>query len=159
MKKIYLALAVIGLALGSCSKKVYNPYSDSEVVAHPTQGSVTLSGKGDEVENNRKDEGKSVAVKLAHKKALQQLFYFGFTGTDFKNPMIREGKSVEDKHKAYFDEFWNKGYERFVTNSSSTFYDCKGSKKCISAVSVFTVNYNMLRKEFENNKIINKIGF
>lgn len=158
MKKIFLALAVISLTLGSCSKKMYNPYSDSEVIEYKTQGSVTLRGVGDEVEG-KKGKGEIVALKLAHKKALQQLFYLGFTGTDFKNPMIRAGKSVEDKHKAYFDQFWNKGYERFITNSSASYYSCSQMKNCVSAVSVFTVNYNMLRKELEDNKIINKIGF
>ncbi|NGY38418.1 hypothetical protein FQU23_012960 [Flavobacterium sp. XN-5] len=158
MKKIYLALVVLGLTLASCSKKMYNPYSNSEVIKHSTQGSVTLRGTGDEVDN-KKGKGEIVALKLAHKKALQQLFYLGFTGTDFKNPMIRAGQSVEDKHKAYFEQFWNKGYERFITNSTVTYYNCVQKQNCISAMSVFTVNYNMLRKELEDNKIINKIGF
>ncbi|EDM44318.1 hypothetical protein SCB49_04795 [unidentified eubacterium SCB49] len=159
MKTLQLTVLALLLVLGSCSTtKVYNPHSDSSVIAHDTQGAVTLRGYGPEVES-KKGKGDRNAVKLAQKKALQQLFYFGFVGTDFKNPMIRKGESVETKHKAYFDKFWESGYLRFVTDSKDTLYECKDEKNCVSASSVFTINYNMLRKEFENNKIINKIGF
>lgn len=164
MKKLHLALVLVAtLILGSCSKKVYtapapkmmkNPYSISEVISHNVQGAVVLRGVGDETQ-----DGKDAAVKLAHKKALQQLFYLGYVGTDFKNPMIREGQMIENTHKAFFDKFWDNGYERFITGTTSTFYSCKVENNCTTAVSEFTVNYNMLRKELENNKIIKKIGF
>lgn len=158
MKKIYLTVVLFSLLLGSCAKKMYSPYSDSQVINHATQGSVTLKGYGDEVDG-KKQKSKEDAVRMAHKKAIQQLLYFGFVGTDFKNPIIREGISVENKHKAFFDKFWNGGYELFVTNSKDEFYDCVEKSNCVSAVSVFTLNYNMLRQELEKNNIINKIGF
>ena len=158
MKKIILAIAVVALTLTSCKSTFTSPYSDSQVIEHSTQGSVTLRGTSDEIEGGKKDIGYN-ATKAAHKKALQQLFYFGFVGTDFKNPMIREGIGVETKHKAFFDQFWNGGYERFVTDSKTEFYDCEQKSKCTVATSTVTVNYNMLRKELENNKVLNKIGF
>ncbi|WP_121965545.1 hypothetical protein [Myroides sp. N17-2] len=158
MRKIYFTIVVISLLLGSCAKKMYSPYSDSQLVNHTTQGSLTLRGIGNEVDG-KNGKAKEEAIKLAHKKAIQQLLYFGFVGTDFKNPIIREGVAVESKHKAYFDKFWSSGYQRFVTDSKSDFYDCAQKSNCVSAVSVFTLNYNMLRKELEDNKIINKIGF
>ncbi len=158
MKKIYLTVAFAALTLTSCKTTLSSPYSDSEVVSHPTQGAVVLRGTSDEIDGKKKEIG-TKARRAAHKKALQQLFYFGFVGTDFKNPMIREGISVETKHKAFFDKFWEGGYERFITDSKTEFYGCKNKSKCATATSTFTVNYNMLRKELEDNKIINKIGF
>lgn len=162
MKKIYLLLTAITiLTFSNCSpKKVYGkiPYSISEVVSHPTQGAVRLRGVGDEVKS-KAGSGNGKALKSAHKKAIQQLFYLGYVGTDFKNPMIRQGQSVEDKNKAFFDKFWDTGYERFITENQVEYYSCAVEKECVQAVSTFTLNYNMLRKELENNKIINKIGF
>lgn len=158
MKKIYLVAALVALTFTSCKSTLTNPYSNSEVISHPTQGAVVLRGTSDEIDGN-KNEISGKARKAAHKKALQQLFYFGYVGTDFKNPMIKEGITVETKHKAFFDGFWESGYERFITDSKTEFYGCSQKKKCTTATSTFTVNYNMLRKELENNKIINKIGF
>ena len=160
MKKIgMLLLATALLFSAGCSKKLYvTPYSDSSVIKHDAQGLVTLRGVSDEF-LDKKGEGKEEAVKGAHKKALQQLFYMGYAGTDFKNGMIRKGISVETQHKAFFDKFWAGGYKQFVTNSNSKFYGCAAEKKCVSAVSEFTVNYNALRTELEKNKVLNKIGF
>lgn len=158
MKKIYLAALLVALTLGSCGTKVTSPYTDSAVISHPTQGAVVLRGIGEEVDGKKK-ELELKARRAAQKKAIQQLLYFGFVGTDFKNPIIKEGISVETKHKTFFDKFWNGEYERFITDGKTEFYTCKNKSNCSSAVSVFTLNYNMLRKELESNKIINKIGF
>lgn len=158
MKKIYLATLLVALTLGSCGTKVASPYTDSAVISHPTQGAVILRGIGEEIDGKKKEQ-ELKSRRAAQKKAIQQLLYFGFVGTDFKNPIIREGISVETKHKAFFDSFWNGGYERFITDAKTEFYHCEKKSNCTSAVSVFTLNYNMLRKELEANKVINKIGF
>lgn len=157
---ILFSMAIVLLFSFSCSKKIYvNPYSDSAVIKHDAQGLVTLRGVSDEYPIAKKDEGKEIALKNAHKKAIQQLFYMGFAGTDFKNGMIRKGISVETQHKAFFDKFWDAGYKQFITNSDVKFYGCKANKNCVSAVSEFTINYNALRAELEKNKVLNKIGF
>ncbi|WP_164112183.1 MULTISPECIES: hypothetical protein [Sphingobacterium] len=158
--KLIVLMAIGLLCATGCSKKLYtNPYADSAVLKHDTQGLVTLRGVSDDFPNNKKNEGQQVALKNAHKKALQQLFYMGFPGTDFKNGIIRKGISVETQHKAFFDKFWAGGYQQFVTQSNAKFYGCADNKKCVSAVSEFTVNYNALRTELEKNKVLNKIGF
>ncbi|MBB2151394.1 hypothetical protein [Pedobacter gandavensis] len=162
MRKIkLLVLLAIGLSVSSsCTKKLLsNPYSNSAVINHEAQGLVTLRGVSDEFPNNSKDEGHAVALKNAQQKALEQLFYMGFPGTDFKNPMIRKGKSVETENKAFFDKFWKGDYKQFITSSNSTFYTCADNKKCVSAVVEFKLNYNALRTELERNKVLNKIGF
>ncbi|WP_316749655.1 hypothetical protein [Pedobacter gandavensis] len=162
MRKIkLLVLLAISLSVSSsCTKKLLtNPYSNSAVIKHEAQGLVTLRGVSDEFPNNKQGEGYEVALKDAHKKALQQLFYMGFPGTDFKNPMIRKGKSIENENKAFFDKFWKDDYKQFITNSKSDYYTCADNKKCVSAVVEFKLNYNALRTELERNKVLNKIGF
>lgn len=158
--KLLVLLAISLSVVSSCSKKLLtNPYANSSVIRHDAQGLVTLRGVGDEFPNNKKDEGHELALKDAHRKALEQLFYMGFPGTDFKNPMIRKGKSVENENKAFFDKFWKGDYKQFITSSNPTFYTCAGNTKCVSAVVEFKLNYNALRTEFERNKVLNKIGF
>lgn len=162
MRKLKLVvLMAIGLSVSfSCAKKLYmNPYADSSVVSHDAQGLVTLRGISDEFTDKKNIDGYSLAHSDSHKKALQHLFYMGFPGTDFKNPMIRKGKSIETEHKAFFDKFWKSDYKQFITNSKVTYYGCVDNKKCISAASEFQLNYNALRTELERNKILNKIGF
>lgn len=158
MKKIILAIAVVALTLTSCKSTFTSPYSDSQVIEHSTQGSVTLRGTSDEIEGGKKDIGYN-ATKAAHKRLYSNCFILDLWVQILKIPMIREGIGVETKHKAFFDQFWNGGYERFVTDSKTEFYDCEQKSKCTVATSTFTVNYNMLRKELENNKVLNKIGF
>ncbi|RLZ08337.1 hypothetical protein [Faecalibacter macacae] len=160
MKKIGLLLVVTTtLLVSSCTKMHLNPYSNSTVIKHNAQGLVTLRGISDEVLDKRKTDGEEESLKNAHKKAIQQFLYMGFPGTDFKNGVIKKGASVETTHAAFFEKFWAGDYKRFITNSDVTYYNCKEKVKCISAVTEFTINYNALRKELEENKIINKIGF
>jgi len=167
MKKIYL-LAVTAIMFVSCAKKMVNPYSTSEVISHKTQGLVTLRGVSDEFDDNRlkarldtrQQNQQQAALEDAHRKAIEQLFYMGFPGTDFKSPIITKGKSIESERKVFFDNFWKNGYKQFVTESKVQYYPCAQVKnRCTKAVSEFTLNYNMLRKELEKNKVINKIGF
>lgn len=131
-----------------------NPYSISEMVNHDTQGILTLRGVSDEMSTRPE------AVAGAHKKAIQHLFYMGFPGTDFKNPIIRKGQSIESEHKAFFDEFWKTGYKQYIIHNEDSFFACESSSaRCVVAVSTFKLNYNILRRDLERNKILNKIGF
>ncbi|HZW76708.1 MAG TPA: hypothetical protein VFF21_00220 [Flavobacteriaceae bacterium] len=131
-----------------------NPYSTSEFLSHDTQGIITLRGVSDEL------SGRAEAVEGAHKKAIQHLFYMGFPGTDFKNPIIRKGQQVETEHKAFFDEFWKGGYKQYITNNEEEFYACSTSAaRCVVGVVTFKLNYNILRRDLERNKVLNKIGF
>lgn len=131
-----------------------NPYSTSELLNHDTQGIITLRGVSDEMSSRPE------AVEGAHKKAIQHLFYMGFPGTDLKNPIIRKGQSIESEHKAFFDEFWKTGYKQYITNNEDSFYACESSSaRCVMAVSTFKLNYNILRRDLERNKVLNKIGF
>lgn len=158
--KTFFPLIIIAILFAGCSVKVANPYSISEFITHDTQGILTLRGVSDEFDSNNKDAGKPIALADAHKKAIQHLFYMGFPGTDFKNPLITKGIAVETSNKAFFDQFWKTGYKQYVTNNTAQYYGCEKKKsKCTKAVSTFKLNYNILRRDLERNKIINKIGF
>ena len=160
MKKIGLLLVITTtLLVSSCAKMYSNPYSNSTVINHDAQGLVTLRGVSDEVLDKRNVDGEEESLKNAHKKAIQQFLYTGFPGTDFKNPVIKKGASVETTHAAFFEKFWAGDYKKFITKNEVKYFNCKEKNKCISATSEFTINYNALRKELEQNKIINKIGF
>ncbi|EPR73319.1 hypothetical protein ADIWIN_1750 [Winogradskyella psychrotolerans RS-3] len=155
MKNTYLLLILVAILATSCgSQKITNPYSTSELIAHDTQGIVTLRGVSDEF------KGESEAEANAHKKAMQHLFYMGFPGTDMKNPMIQKGQRIETENKAFFDEFYKSGYKQYITSNKVDYYGCQTeTKNCVTAASTFTLNYNLLRRDLERNKILNKIGF
>lgn len=165
MKNKYLLLmliAVFSLAVGCKSKEpalrttamAKNPYSNSDLLEHDTQGIITLRGISDEVTDRQ--EG----VNGAHKKAIQHLFYMGFPGTDMKNPMIRKGKRVESENQAFFDEFWKTGYKEYITDNKNEYFGCSSyAANCVIVVSTFKLNYNILRRDLERGKILNKIGF
>lgn len=152
-------MALVTILFAGCAPKTSNPYSTTAFISHDTQGILTLRGVSDEFDNNSKNEGQEVALAHAHKKAIQHLFYMGFPDTDFKNPLIVKGIAVETEKKAFFDEFWATGYKKFITNNAVTYQGCEQKKKCVKAVSTFKLNYNMLRKELEQKKVLNKIGF
>lgn len=168
MKSKYLLLFLIfaGLAIGCktpapVAKTVTlkkNPYSTSAaLLGHPAQGVVHLRGVSDEMPN------REAAIKNAHKKAIQHLFYMGFPNAeinDMKNPMIRKGMAIESEHKAFFDQFWSSGYQQYIIENQEEYYSCNNSVKgCSVAVSNFKINYNLLRRDLERNRILNKIGF
>lgn len=157
-----MLIAVFSLAVGCKTKEpalrtttlAKNPYSNSDLLVHDTQGIVTLRGISDEVTDRQ--EG----VSSAHKKAIQHLFYMGFPGTDIKNPMIRKGKRVESENQVFFDEFWKSGYKEYITDNKNEYFGCSSyAANCMIVVSTFKLNYNILRRDLERNKILNKIGF
>lgn len=159
MKKILTVSCMVALFAACSAPKYVNPYSTSTLVSHDTQGILTLVGVSDELDNEKDDVGKAVATAAAHQKALRQLFYMGFPGTDFKNPLITKGQSVETQHATFFKDFWATGYKQFITDNKVEFTGCKEAKKCIKAIATFKVNYNQLRRYLEQNKVLNKIGF
>ena len=109
MKNTYLLLILVAILVTSCgSQKMANPYSTSELIAHDTQGIVTLRGVSDEFKEEPEAEAN------AHKKAIQHLFYMGFPGTDMKNPMIQKGQRIETENKAFLMSFTNQ-----ATNNTS----------------------------------------
>lgn len=161
--KLFLVLGFITIVLIGCSSPApvvknntlkKNLYSTSEFVSHDTQGIVTLRGVSDEV--NSREEG----IKGAHKKAIRHLFYIGFPGTDMKNPMIQKGQIVESQNPAFFNDFWNSGYQQYIVTNTDEFFACSSNAAgCMVGVSTFKLNYNILRRDLERNKILNKIGF
>lgn len=162
---IILVLAVLTV-IGCKSKAVEfkstelrkNPYSTAAaLLGHPAQGVIQIRGVSDEMPNRQ------AAIKDAHKKAIQHLFYMGFPDADIldmKNPMIRKGIGIETEHKAFFDKFWDTGYQQYIIENEESFFACNSSaKECVVASSNFKMNYNILRRDLERNKILNKIGF
>ncbi|WP_418512121.1 hypothetical protein [Corallibacter sp.] len=163
MKNIYLLSILVTILVTSCRSGLQsselpelsvNPYSTSQLIEHDTQGIVTLLGSSDEF------RVKQDAIDNAQKKAIRHLLYIGFPGTDMKNPMIKKGKRVETENKAFFDQFYKSGYKQYITSNQVEYFDCEDAiKQCITAASTFKLNYNLLRRDLERNKILNKIGF
>ena len=74
--------------------------------------------------------------------------------------MIKKGKIVEAENKTFFDEFWETGYKQYVTNTKNDSFRCEANTtKCVTVASTFKLNYNILRRDLERNKVLNKIGF
>lgn len=155
------SLLVISFSCSSTEKTVYktpyetNPYSTSEFISKDTQGLLQLRGVGDEAKTTND------AILSAQKRALEKLFFLGFPGTDFKQPMIANTtqSTAEQQHSAFFTSFWNGGFQQFITSQTPKTYKCKNTTNCYTATSTFTINYNALRKELERNNVIRKMGF
>lgn len=74
--------------------------------------------------------------------------------------MIRKGKRVESENQVFFDEFWKSGYKEYITDNKNEYFGCSSyAANCMIVVSTFKLNYNILRRDLERNKILNKIGF
>lgn len=155
---VILVLAVLTLVGCKSAELNKNPYSTSaSLIGHPAQGVLHLRGVSDEMPDRES------AIKDAHKKAIQHMFYMGFPDADIldmKNPMIRKGRGIETEHKAFFDNFWDSGYQQYIIGIDEKYYACNlTAKNCVVTVSNFKINYNILRRDLERSKILNRIGF
>ena len=162
MRKLVVLCTLVLLAVVGCKPVHVAPYSDTKFVAHPTQGLLVIETRGDEVQGTSGKDAEKHAIDNAFKKGLEHVFFMGFPGTDFKNPMFREDRTAfEQRNARFLTSFWNGGYERFITNPKTIqVKPCLDKRRnCNVATVQFEVNYNMLRKEFENKGAVNKIGF
>lgn len=160
IKYILYTLTIV-LSVASCTSKPstqkydVNPYSTSELISKTIQGLVTLRGVSDEASSEME------AINSAERKALEKLLYQGFPGTDFAQPMISgyTKTTIESQKNEYFKSLWNGGYKEFIVENKSKTYKCSGKNNCFTASTVFTINYNNLRKDLERNSVIKKLGF
>lgn len=158
MQQLYLIFCVGAIAfftMPSC--KTTSPYpatSEVNYVSNPNPGLVTVEATG---------YGKtSEAAELdTYNTAFTTIFFKGLPAfTALRTPMIPNESKARSEHAAYFKNFFEeRGYLQFVTNKGTP---AKGSKaddgKNTSVRNTFTINYESLRRDLEQNGVIRKFG-
>lgn len=136
----------------SCSKKTI-PSAEVNYVSG-TEGTIIMRSIG--VGSNQME-----AIADAEKSAINVILFRGLPESVQKMALIGTSESEEmDKHKDYFEKFYNqKRYKTFIMSSIavSDLIKQNGGQKSIAAD--VKVNLVALRKDLEQNNIIRKFGF
>lgn len=136
----------------SCSKKTI-PSAEVNYVSG-TEGTIIMRSIG--VGSNQME-----AIADAEKSAIHVILFRGLPESVQKMALIGTSESEEmDKHKDYFEKFYNqKRYKTFIMSSIpvSDLIKQNGGQKSIAAD--VKVNLVALRKDLEQNSIIRKFGF
>ncbi len=136
----------------SCSKKTI-PSAEVNYVSG-NEGTIIMRSIG--VGSNQME-----AIADAEKSAINVILFRGLPESVQKIALIGTSESEEmDKHKGYFEKFYNqKRYKTFIMSSIpvSDLIKQNGGQKSIAAD--VKVNLVSLRKDLEQNNIIRKFGF
>lgn len=153
MKNLVKSLFIITL-LGffSCSPQV-KPYSaEVNYINKEAAGTITVKSTG-------YGKNKEKAMIDAQKNAFRVILFKGLPGTQLNVPMVDNENEARSKNTAYFEKFFDQEfYKTFIMSStqSSNLEKVKGGKK----INVdLKINYNALRSDLEQNKVIRKFGF
>jgi hypothetical protein len=137
MRNTYKFLFVITLGLQSCSPKL-QPYS-AEVNFIYKEATGTIAVKSTGYGNNQTD-----AVSDAQKNAFKVILFKGLPGTELNIPLIENENEAKLKHSFMMS-----------STESSNLIKMKGLNKITVDVKI---NYNSLRKDLEQHKLIRKFG-
>ena len=149
--KIHLLLLFLILGLYACSPKLQSSSAEVNFLYKEAQGVIVVKSIG---------YGKSLsdAVQDAQKSAFRIILFRGLPGTDLNVPLITDGDNVVQQHQDYFKKFFDQGYyKNFMMSSteSSNLIKINGMNKISVDVKI---NYNSLRIDLENFRIIRKFG-
>jgi hypothetical protein len=146
------AILILLSATYSCSKKTI-PSAEVNYVSG-NEGTIIMRSIG--VGSNQME-----AIADAERSAINVILFRGLPESVQKIALIGTSESEEmDKHKDYFEKFYNqKRYKTFIMSSIpvSDLIKQNGGQKSIAAD--VKVNLVALRKDLEQNNIIRKFGF
>lgn len=150
-QKIILYIILI-LNFYSCSYKLHSYSGEVNFLYKDAQGTIAVKSVG---YGNSQTE----AVIDAQKNTFKVLLFKGLPGTELNIPIIENENESKSKNENYFANFFDNGnYKLFMMSSiqSSNLIKIRGTKKIFVDIKV---NYNSLRKDLEQNKIIRKFGY
>ncbi len=157
MKQVISSFLLVTVAILTVACKVKNYPATAEVrfVDNPSAGLATLEATG---------YGKSEqeAELYAYTTAFSNIFFKGIAGfTPLQRPMITDEAKAKSTHAQYFRKFFTeRGYMQFITQqSSATQLGKADDRKNRVAKRLFTLNYEALRRDLEQNGVIRKFGF
>jgi hypothetical protein len=152
LKKISVFAVLVMILTTGCSKKTLASAEVNYVSGN--EGTIVMRSIG--VGTNQQE-----AIADAEKRSINVILFRGLPESLQKIALIGTNESEEmDKHKDYFDTFYNKiRYRTFIMSSIpvSDFKRQSGGSKSL-AVDV-KVNLVALRKDLEQNNIIRKFGY
>lgn len=148
--------ALFAFAIVSCKSSPPSIPVVSEVkyLSNPQQGLVTVEAIG-------YGKNEKVAIEDAYQVAFNTILFKGLPGiTSLENPMINNEMKARSANSVYFKQFFERqGYLRFVTQQDTSEFVEKGNnKKSKMVIQIFTIDYNLLRKDLEQNKVLRKFG-
>lgn len=158
MQKFWYFLCCGAIALlptQSCkSPAAYPSTSEVNYVANPNPGLVTLEATG----YGKTQEAAELDTYIT---AFTTIFFKGLPAfTALRTPMIPNESKARSEHAAYFKKFFDeRGYLQFVTGQGGTAKAGKADDgKNKVARRTFTINYESLRRDLEQNGVIRKFG-
>ena len=147
------ALAVSILFYTACCPK-YIPSNSGQVtyISAGGDGTITLSAKG-----FADGKQKNKAITDAKDNAIKALLFRGVPGSALNTAMIGNENKARSEHAAYLNNLIeNGGYSKFITSETLTNYS--PSKCYCSAEILFTINYQALKTDLLQNKVVPKYG-
>ncbi len=147
---LFVMIAILGMY--SCSPKIQGYSGEVNFLYKEAQGTIGVKSTG-------YGKNRMGAVMDAQKNAFNIILFKGLPGTELNVPLIENEHEAKSKNADYFNRFYEDGnYKSFMMSSteSSNLIKLKGIKK----ISVdIKINYNSLRKDLEQNKVIRKFGY
>ena len=150
--KLVIVLMITSLGLIQCSPKLV-PYSaEVNFLFKEAQGTIGVKSIG-------YGKNQAAAVLDAQKTAFKVIMFKGIPGTELNIPLIENESEARSKNGEYFKNFFDGGnFKSYMmsSNESSNLVKIKGTNKISVNVKI---NYNSLRKDLEQNRIIRKFGY
>lgn len=142
-------------AIQACKTPASVPVTaEVQFVDNPGSGLVSLSATGF-------GSSEDLAIENAYFTAFNTVFFTGLPQfTALRVPMVANESKAKSEHGSYFKKFYQNGYYlRFVTERlNPAISKSANDRKMKAAKMTFTLNYEALRKDLEQNNIIRKFG-
>ncbi|GAA3614883.1 hypothetical protein Q4Q39_02395 [Flavivirga amylovorans] len=139
------------LVLIACGGSKHAEFTSAKVKYVSNNDFETLRLSSIEVGSNKEE-----AIYNAQKLAFQNLFFRGIPNSPYKKPLISLNEAeAYKKHKKYLNDFYNGRMQTFITNSTD-FINKKGAG--VTATVNLIINMRALRKDLQNNNLMQKFG-
>jgi hypothetical protein len=152
MKYTYHSFFLLYVILQSCSPKVQSNSAEVNFLYREALGTIAMKSMG-------YGQNQNEAIADAQKNAFSVILFRGLPGTELNIPLIENENDAKSRYSDYFEKFFNENrYKTFMMSStvSSNLIKLKGIKKISVDVKI---NYNSLRKDLEQNRLVRKFGY
>jgi len=153
MKKA-LFLFLMAWTAFSCKPPAVIHTAEVAYVDNPNPGLITLDATG-------YGNSDSEAILNMYKTAFNTIFFQGIPSfTALRTPMVPNESKAKSEHSGYFTKFYSENrYTKFITNLGGNMQPQKSSGKQRFLRHTFTINYEALRLDLEQNNVIRKFGY
>lgn len=149
---ILLSLLLLSFLFISCGgSKKHSEFTSAKVSYVSNNDRETLTLRSTEVGSSEEE-----AINKAQKLAFQNLFFRGVPESPFNRPLISlNEEEAYEKHRSYLNDFYDGRMQTFITDSKE--YLNKEGPGTTATVDL-TINMRALRKDLQNNNLMQKFG-